>query len=222
MRSNLLGSAADFRRGGRSARPLDSHLAQLFLRDLRAPAPARLPIFRSRLQGELLARLLLGPAREHAMLDLAVMLRTDLGSVMREIDRLVRADLLVLRRTTGGRLVARNPASPLFEPLAQLLALTYGPAGVLAEEFGRLRGVTGLHLFGAWAAGHQGGDVEVLVIGAVPPEAAFDAAQEASARLGLPVHAVVRSAAAWAGDDDPFLREIRAGRTVQISPSAIR
>ncbi|WP_157419791.1 ArsR family transcriptional regulator [Actinomadura kijaniata] len=223
MRSNVLGSAADFRRGGHSSRrPLDSQLAQLFMRDLRADAPPQLPIFRSRLQGELLARLLLGPDREHTMLDLAVMLRTDLGSVVREVDRLARADLLTLRRTAAGRLASRNTATPLHEPLAQLVMHTFGPKAVVAEEFGALPGAAEIHLFGAWAerysgvAGEPPGDVEVLVVGAVDPRAAFDAAQESAARLGLPVHPVVRTAGEWRDDTDPFLRQIRAGSLVRV------
>src|SRR5690349_7297381 len=106
MRSNLFGSAADFR--GRRRPPLDAHLAQIFQRDLRTGAPPQVPIFRSRLQGELLARLLLGPEREMTMLDLAVMLRSDLGTVIREVERLARAGILTLRRTLAGRFVARD------------------------------------------------------------------------------------------------------------------
>ncbi|MBW8484999.1 hypothetical protein [Actinomadura parmotrematis] len=187
-----------------------------------AGAADRLPIFRSRLQGEVLARLLLGPARELTMLDLAVMLRTDLASVVAEVDRLARAGLVALRRGASGRLVARDAASPLYEPLARLLALTFGPAAVLGEEFGRLPGVRELHLFGAWAAhyaspdGGPPGDVEVLVVGDVDRVAAYDAAQESAARLGLPVHPVVRAREAWEGDGDPFLREIRAGPLMRV------
>jgi hypothetical protein len=198
MRSNLLGSAADFRHGPAHAAPLR--------------ASPHVPIFRSQLQGELLARLLLGPERETTMLDLAVMLRTDLGSVIREVERLVRADLL----TVTDRTVTRNTDNPLHDPLSRLVMLTFGPKAVVAEEF-RLPGVSEIHLFGAWAARYKGldgdppGDVEVLVIGTISPDRAFDAAQEAAARLGLPVHPVVRTPAAWREDDDPFLREIRAG-----------
>ncbi|TDC63307.1 hypothetical protein E1200_22805, partial [Actinomadura sp. GC306] len=146
-------------------------VTESFLRDVRARAPARLPIFRSNLQGELLARLLLGPERELSMLDLAVMLRVDLASVMREVERLARAEILTLRRTLAGRLAARNTGSPLYEPLTRLLMLTFGPAAVVAEEFGGLRYVNAVYLFGPWAAryngtpGDQPSDVEVLVIG---------------------------------------------------------
>jgi hypothetical protein len=216
MRSNPVGSAAAYRRSRASS------LDAAFQRDLRAPAPAVLPIYRSRLQGELHARLLLGPRREASMLDLAVMLRADLGSVMREVERLARAGILALRRTLAGRLVSRDEHSPLYEPLARLIMLTFGPAAVVAEEFGRLPAVREAHLFGPWAARYAGApgepprDVEVLVIGDLTRDAAFDAAQEAAARLGLPVHPVVPTRAHGAHDADPFLREIRAGHLHMI------
>ncbi|WP_157431005.1 ArsR family transcriptional regulator [Actinomadura macra] len=217
MRSNVVGSAAEFRRR-------KEQITRASLRDVRAPAPPQLPILRSRLQGELLARLLLGPEREMTMLDLAVMLRADLGSVMREAERLAHAGVLTLRRTLAGRVIARDTSSPLHEPLAQLIMLTFGPAAVVAEEFGRLPAVQEVHLFGVWAeryAGIQGVppvDIEVLVIGRISPDVAFDAAQEAAARLGLPVHPVVRTAAQWRADTDPFLREIRAAHMIDVTP----
>ncbi|MFI0411856.1 hypothetical protein [Actinomadura sp. 3N508] len=216
MRSN-----AESRREGRAR---EAHVAQAFLRDVRSPAPAQLPIFRSRLQGELLARLLLGPEREMSMLDLAVMLHTDLASVMREVERLARAGILALRRTMAGRLVRRDGDSPLYEPLAHLLMLTFGPAAVVAEEFGRLPSVQEIQIFGAWAeryehpSGVHPADVEVLIIGHVPPDVAFDAAQEAAARLALPVHPVVRTPAQWHDDNDPFLREIRNAPRITLQP----
>ena len=200
----------------------EARVAEAFRRDVRARVPEQLPIFRSRLQSELLARLLLGPVRELSMLDLAVMLRADLASVVREVERLARAGLLTLRRTPAGRLVTRNAASPLYEPLAHLLMLTFGPAAVVAEVFGWLPSVREVYLFGGWAEryehprGDGPGDVEVLVIGDVGPETAFDAAQEAAARLGLPVHPVVRTSAQWEADTDPFLREIRAAHLTRL------
>ncbi|TDD60625.1 ArsR family transcriptional regulator [Actinomadura rubrisoli] len=223
MRSNVVGAAAESRRRGHRERPGGAHVAEVFLRDVRASAPPQLPILRSRLQGELLARLLLGPEREVTMLDLAVMLRTDLGTVIREVERLARAGILTLRRTPAGRVVSRDGGSPLYEPLARLIMLTFGPAAVVADEFGRLPSVREVHLFGAWAERYDGvpgsppGDIEVLVIGEIGADVAFDTAQEAAARLGLPVHPVVRTLAQWRDEGDPFLREIRAGHLTRIS-----
>ncbi|WP_146877527.1 ArsR family transcriptional regulator [Actinomadura madurae] len=222
MRSSAVGAAAEFRRRKARMPAGEARVADAFRRDVRARAPEQFPIFRSRLQGELLARLLLGPGREISMLDLAVMLRTDLASVMREVERLARAGLLVLRRTMAGRVVTRDTSSPLYEPLARLLMLTFGPAAVVAEEFGRFPAVREIYLFGAWAERYDGvpgtppGDVEVLAIGEIGPDLAFDAAQEAAARLGLPVHPVVRTPHQWQDDTDPFLREIRTGHLTRL------
>ncbi|URM98280.1 hypothetical protein LUW76_30175 [Actinomadura madurae] len=222
MRSSVVGAAAEFRRRKARVPAGEARVADAFRRDVRARAPEQFPIFRSRLQGELLARLLLGPGREVSMLDLAVMLRTDLASVIREVERLARAGLLVLRRTMAGRVVTRDTSSPLYEPLARLLMLTFGPAAVVAEEFGRFPAVRAIYLFGAWAERYDGvpgtppGDVEVLAIGEIGPDLAFDAAQEAAARLGLPVHPVVRTPQQWQDDTDPFLREIRTGHLTRL------
>ncbi|URN08970.1 hypothetical protein LUW74_40195 [Actinomadura madurae] len=222
MRSSVVGAAAEFRRRKARVPAGEARVADAFRRDVRARAPEQFPIFRSRLQGELLARLLLGPGREVSMLDLAVMLRTDLASVIREVERLARAGLLVLRRTMAGRVVTRDTSSPLYEPLARLLMLTFGPAAVVAEEFGRFPAVRAIYLFGAWAERYDGvpgtppGDVEVLAIGEIGPDLAFDAAQEAAARLGLPVHPVVRTPQQWQDNTDPFLREIRTGHLTRL------
>lgn len=223
MRSNIVASSAvGPRRRRPSPRALDSHLAQVFLRDLKAGPPPLLPIFRSRQQGELLARLLIGPEREVTMLDLAVMLRTDLASVSREVLRLARAGILTLRRVGSGRVVSRNTASPIYEPLAHLLLLTFGPAIVVAEEFGPLPGAHEVHLFGPWAARYEGiegdlpRDIDVLVVGEASPADAYAAAQLAETRLGLPVNVVVRPTAQWRSTTDPFNREIRASPLVRI------
>lgn len=156
MRSNVVSSSATGPRRRPAPAAIDSRLAQVFLRDMRTSAPPLLPIFRSRQQGELLARLLLGPEREMTMLDLAVMLRTDLASVSREVQRLARAGILSLRRVGAGRVVSRNTASPVYEALARLVMLTFGPAVVVAEEFGQLPGVREICLFGPWAARYEG------------------------------------------------------------------
>ncbi len=214
-------------------RGVDSRLAQVFLSDVRAGATALLPIFRSRLQGEVLARLLLGPERELGILELARLVRGDLATVAREVTRLSRAGLLTTRqvaygpasgRSGRGRLVSRNPASPLFEPLARLVLLTFGPAVVIEEEFGPLPGLRRAALFGDWAARYSGEegepprDLDVLLIGDLDPAALRTAADQAESRLGLPVNPVVRTLAQWLATSDPFLRTIKATPLVHLIP----
>jgi len=213
-------------------RGVDSRLAQVFLSDLRASAPPLLPIFRSRLQGEILARLLVGPDRELGVLELSRLVRGDLGSVAREVSRLSRAGILRTRlitygppgRPLSGRLISRNPESPLLEPLARLLLLTFGPAVVLEEEFARLAGLRRAVLFGDWAARYTGEegepphDIDVVLIGDLDPLPLREAADRAESRLGLPINPVVRTPAEWLAAADPFLRDIKSAPLVDLFP----
>jgi DNA-binding transcriptional ArsR family regulator len=181
-----------------------------------------MPIFRSQLQGELLARLLLGPERELTMTDLARQLGADLATVSREVNRLSKAGILSLRRIGPSRLVSRNTETRVYEPLARLLMVTFGPEMVIAEEFARVTGAHAVYIFGSWAARHEGvqgpepNDVDVLVVGDVDRDDLFDAAERAEARLGLSVNPVARSVSDWSNLTDPFLQQLQGSPLVGV------
>jgi hypothetical protein len=61
---------------------------------MRSIAPALLSIFRSRLQADILAALLLDPGREYSLTDLAARLRAPLSTIHDEAHRLTTAGLL--------------------------------------------------------------------------------------------------------------------------------
>ena len=111
-----------------------------------------MPIFRSRLQGDLLAALLVVPGTELTLTALAGRTGGSLAAVQREVERLEEAGLLRSRRVGNARLVAADPASPAAVPLAELVTLSFGPVQVLAEEFDGIAGVELLEVFGSWAA----------------------------------------------------------------------
>jgi predicted ArsR family transcriptional regulator len=74
---------------------------------MRTSAPPLLAVFRSQLQGDLLARVLLSPG-QLTMSDLARVLDAPVSTVAREIVRLEHAGLLMTRRIGRARLVAGN------------------------------------------------------------------------------------------------------------------
>ncbi len=182
---------------------------------MRSKAPALLPILRSRLQGELLAWLFADPSREWTISQLAASSGAPLTSVQSEIDRLAEGDLVVSRKVGRSRLIRVNNSNPVIEPLGRVVALTFGPAAVVAECFGSL-GAERVLIFGSWAArfageaGQAPGDVDVLVVGDdVSRQAMYQAAECAESRLGIPVNPVLRSARAWVESNrDPLLSEI--------------
>jgi predicted nucleotidyltransferase len=186
--------------------------------------PPLLPLLRSRLQAEVLSLVLLSPGREWTLSELASRVRASTSSVLREVARAEQAGVMASRRVGNTRLVT-VAASPLTEPLTDLLLRSFGPGQVLAEELASVAGIESAYLFGSWAARYAGqagrspADLDVLVIGTPDRDALDDAAQRAGARLAREVNVTIRSADWWRSGDDGFHTEITRRPLVQISGS---
>jgi hypothetical protein len=185
-------------------------------------APPLLPIFRSRLQGEILALVLSDPAAEWTVEDLVQRTGQPRQTVANEVRRLEGADLLASRAIGRAKLVRANERSPYFEPLARLAVMSFGPPLVIREEFGALVGVERIFIYGSWAAryaGEQGPaphDVDVMVIGTPDRNAVYEAARRTEARLGREVNTTIRKADQWEAAEDGFTRRVRSSPLVEI------
>jgi len=135
--------------------------------------------------------------------------------VQREAGRLVSAGLVNERRVGRSRLISVNQASRFIKPLTDLVTLAFGPHIAVAEEFGRLSAVA-VGICGSWAARYEGipgpppNDIDVLVIGDVPREGLYDAADRTERRVGLPVNPVMVGIARWEAAADPLIQQIRS------------
>ncbi len=189
---------------------------------MRNAAPALLPVFRSQLQADILAALLLHPEREYSVTDLARRFDAPLSTVHGEVRRLTEAGLLSRRNVGRSALVQANSGNRLVGPLAELLFLSWGPPQVVAEEFAELDGAERVLIFGSWAAryhqqhGPPPHDLDVLVVGRPTREAVYDAADRAQQRLGMPVNPVIRSGNAWRQAADPLVQQIQSGPLVAV------
>lgn len=185
--------------------------------------PAELfPLFRSDLQGKVLAYTLMSPDRERTASEIAKGVAAPLSSVSRELDRLTRAGLLADRRLGRTRLVTPNPQAPLLRATTELALHTFGPRFIIADEFDELAGADEVWIFGSWAARYQGqaglppGDIDVLVVGRPDRSSMYEATDRAEARIGKPVNVTVRSRRAWRNDPDRFVEQLREGPLVSI------
>ncbi|MEV6866124.1 nucleotidyltransferase domain-containing protein [Streptosporangium subroseum] len=103
------------------------------------------------------------------------------------------------------------------KPLADLLAVTYGPAAVLPPLLQPISGIDEAYIYGSWAArnANQAGsvprDVDVLIVGSADEDKLYDAARSAERILGREVNISRISSASWADDtDNPFLTSLRS------------
>jgi DNA-binding transcriptional ArsR family regulator len=179
-------------------------------------SPSLLPLLRSRMQGELLALVLLHPEREYSITELAEACGVTPTAVLREVERLVGGGILEDRRVGRSRLVKARTDTPLYRPLSDVISVTFGPLPLLAEALSGLAGVREAYIYGSWAARYGGepgpppGDVDVLVVGSPDPDTLFDLAEGVSRRLGREVNVHRISPASWASSSpDPFLTSVR-------------
>jgi predicted nucleotidyltransferase len=178
--------------------------------------PELSPLFRSDSQGAILALLLLNPGRAFTVAELARGTDTAYASAHREVERLLRTQVVTETRVGLHRQVTANPASPAAEPLRQLVLLSYGPAVVVARSLRRVRGIEEAYLYGSWAArraGERGSppqDIDVLVVGNPARGEVYDAADEAARLLGREVNPRVVATDAWHTSQDPFLVTVRS------------
>jgi DNA-binding transcriptional ArsR family regulator len=199
------------------------HWAQDILRPMKV-SPGLLPLLRSRTQGELLALVLLHPEREYTITELAAEVEVTPTTVMREVDRLATSGILADRKVGRSRLVRARTDTPLYGPLSDLMAVSFGPVPVLTEALAGLDGVQQAYVYGSWAARYIGepgpppADVDVLVVGDPDADALFDLAEDASRRLRREVNVHRVSAESWeARTDDPFLTSVRERPLVRLN-----
>lgn len=189
---------------------------------MRSAAPALLPVFRSLLQASILGALLLNPDDEYSLTDLAQRFGAPLSTVHGEVGRLTDAGLLLRRHVGRSTMVMANLGNRLVKPLTELLFLSWGPLQVVADEFSGLDGAERVLIFGSWAAryleqpGPPPHDLDVLVVGQPRREDAYDAADQAQKRLGMPVNPVIRTGDAWRKAIDPLVRQIQSAPLVAV------
>jgi predicted nucleotidyltransferase len=185
-------------------------------------APPLLPVFRSRLQGEILALVLGDPDAEWTAEDLSLRTGHPRHSVASELRRLEEAGLFTARMIGRSKLVHANTGNPYYEPLSRLALMAFGAPQVIREEFRTIDHVEQLFIFGSWAARYAGErgssphDVDVLIIGAPDRDEVYEAARRAQERLGRELNTTVRNAEQWQGAQDGFTRQLRSSPLLEI------
>ncbi|MFC3989312.1 MarR family transcriptional regulator [Actinoplanes siamensis] len=187
------------------------------------PRSKLLPLLRSPLLGELLAWLYLHPEKDYSVTELAQLLHVSASTISREAGHLAGSGLVLERRRGNLRLLRADVGHRLARPLTELLALSYGPAAVLADQLSSLNGVERAYIYGSWAARYAGEpgpppeDIDVLVVGEVDEDELADRARAAERKLGREVNAHRVSVSAWRSPgDDPFLGSVRSRPLFEI------
>jgi DNA-binding transcriptional ArsR family regulator len=189
---------------------------------MKRATPLLLPLLRTRAQGDILAAVLLRPHDEQSLSDVARLVDVSPATVLREIDRLEEAGLVSTRRLGNTRLARAQTDNPVYAPLAELLAVTFGPLAVLRDLLTDVEGIARAFIYGSWAAryheqpGSVPGDIDVLVIGDPDRDQLADVVEEAEKTLHREVNVRRVSTSTWADDDGPFKRTVMSSPIVGL------
>jgi predicted nucleotidyltransferase len=163
---------------------------------------------------------MLDPSAEYHLRELVRLTGLAPRTVHQELEKLVRADLLVERRDGNRRYVRANERHPLFRPLREIVLKTEGLADVLRDALGS-EGIEFAFVYGSIAVAEAtaGSDVDLVIVGSL-------GLREAVRRLG-PVHDVLAreiNPVVWTrpefdrrcAENDPFLSRVLAAPTIPI------
>jgi len=190
---------------------------------MKVGAPPLLPLLRSRVQGDMLALLYLHPETSYSVTDIARLLGNSVPGVHSEVERLVRAGYLRDSRIGNVRRISAATDTPVYRPLTELLAATFGPKPVLTDLLADVQGIEEAYIYGSWATRYDGeagpmpNDIDVLVVGDVDPDRLDEIANEAQRILRRPVNITRLRRGAWTAQrPQPFVQAVRSGSLVPL------
>lgn len=189
---------------------------------MKTASPLLLPLLRSRSQGDILAAIMLDPEHERSLTELAAETGASVATVLREVTRLEEAGLVTSIRRGNTRLVRALTDSVVYQPLADLLAVTFGPVSVLRAALADIPGIERAFIYGSWAARyaqHSGSvpnDIDLLVIGSADRHALADALADAEKVLRREVNVRRVTSEAWAQGEGSFKKTVLSRPIVDV------
>ncbi|MGB3413835.1 MAG: nucleotidyltransferase domain-containing protein [Microbacteriaceae bacterium] len=185
---------------------------------------ALFPLFRSDVQGRLLAAVLLNPEHEETVSELVLATDSNIATVLREVDRLVTFGLFKDRRSGKNRYISAEMNHPLYPEVRRITEYSYGPQEVLRKALELLEGISEAYIYGSWADRSQGAigrdpqDIDVLVVGAPNREEIYQVARDAEKFIRKDVNIRIVDNDTWEKSEDVFLRTVRAKPLVKLLP----
>jgi len=192
------------------------------VRYMKTASPTLLPLLRSRSQGDILAAILLDPEHERSLSEIAAQTGVSAATVLREVARLEEGGIVTTTRRGNTRLVRAVTDSVVYKPLADLLAVTFGPVAILRTALADIPGIVRAFIYGSWAARYaqQSGpvphDIDLLVIGNTDRHLLADTIAEAEKVLRREVNLRRITPEAWAQDDGSFKKTVLSRPIVDV------
>jgi predicted nucleotidyltransferase len=145
------------------------------------------------------------------------------GVISRELNKLTKAGLLVVRKQGNQNHYQANNRSPIFNELVSIVKKTFGVAGVLQEALTPLfPQLSKAFVYGSVARGedHADSDVDVMLVGdELSYSEIMQLLEVAESKLQRPVNPTIYSPAEFAerlAEGQSFLTKVMAQQTINL------
>ena len=145
-------------------------------------------------RAKILALLLLNPNKQYFLREITRKTGKGLGSVQRELDKLVKARLLRSKRKDNKLYYWANQDNLAYKPLRDLINVTLGPLGQLSKALKPLKDTIEIaFIYGSFATftANDQSDIDVMLIGTVDYDEAIMRLTQLEDKLGREINPAI-------------------------------
>ena len=132
---------------------------------------------KSKIRQKIILLFLCNPKKEFYLSEIARAVETSAGTAQRELNRLLKSDLIVFKRKAGLNIYAVNSGYSLLGEVESIVKKTFGIEIELKRELAKIKNISFAFLFGSYAKGgfKAESDIDLFVIGDVDEDQVFKA-----------------------------------------------
>jgi len=127
---------------------------------------------------------------EFYLSEIAKRVKTSAGTAQRELNRLLRNDLIIFKKKANLNLYALNKNYSLLKEIESIVKKTFGIEIELKKGLSGVKNISFAFLFGSYVKDgfKSDSDIDLFIIGEVDEEQAFDALQKVEENIGREIN----------------------------------
>jgi len=127
---------------------------------------------------------------EFYLSEIAKRVKTSAGTAQRELNRLLRNDLIIFKKKANLNLYALNKNYSLLKEIESIVKKTFGIEIELKKGLSGVKNISFAFLFGSYVKDgfKSDSDIDLFIIGEVDEEQAFDAVQKVEENIGREIN----------------------------------
>jgi predicted nucleotidyltransferase len=124
--------------------------------------------------------------KEFYLSEIAKMVKTSAGTAQRELNKLLRNDLIIFKKKAGLNIYTLNKRYSLLREIESMVRKTIGAEAELKKELSKIKNISFALLFGSYVKGEfrSDSDLDLFVIGDVKVDDVHKAAQKVEDIIG--------------------------------------